>query len=772
MSMPILSRNTLLRFRSASAVLNTVRKRQYNFASRQYVACFGDLPPVDTDKLRKDALKYLDSFDPKLWYDKPIVTHLQGHSLASGDKDAKSITTTDAFQKENGLQILSSPKVVDRVIQHIQTYQAPDKDLRKVVRSIESEILFNESAAMLIGNQAKDFGKQDGVTEIEESHMANTVERRLNDKLFEDETKGMLHIDRSPALVGCVSNFTNFLDLCRKTLRNLELGIPVVVLSRSNTVQHTFRWFMMLQEYMQKHGLDAGMVTYVSCDIEQQRRIMSECNGSPLYFTGARPVAKAIKDILPNTFSSTGGPNTMVATHLTGPVNEAVIMSAAIENSGQCTALRHLVTPNCTDGVLEDIFSRENLQVVDQASDSLRVEGFSAQLKGWAETFGKEVPETHTQHSEKAPVAYRISAYTPKTTESNAHVSTQSLPYGIDEHWRRCFVDVTTTADVETLSSEAFVNDLCRWLVTEQPITLSVNAPDSIEREKGWPLAMRLFEKTAQVVYSIGDTEKSPALSCQARPQEAEVFGEFPPRSVLSTYTKFPVIVPSSTPGYMTTYTHLHLLNEAAKAKEFEACKAVRSLWSCVKNKVDTDSQTHVHGYLAMLSDYIYDATQSGPHKGYGARTALWGLQRPPINGQMTEIRIPTSDVDTCTQALPYILPFYMTNAREQVRVSMTSGDDEGKNFAKELEKACPGLQIVCEAQTDFDMRVQTVNPWNALVIGRDTGTGSLLLNDQYPLVDKFVSVLMPLGHIKSTRSDDTEFLEAFSRSHKWLRAQ
>jgi hypothetical protein len=57
-----------------------------------------------------------------------------------------------------------------------------------------------------------------GVTEIEESLEANPVEHAMVDSLLRDESRGVLALRREPALVGAVSNFTNFLDLCRKTL--------------------------------------------------------------------------------------------------------------------------------------------------------------------------------------------------------------------------------------------------------------------------------------------------------------------------------------------------------------------------------------------------------------------------------------------------------------------------------------------------------------------------------------------------------------------------
>ena len=55
---------------------------------------------------------------------------------------------------------------------------------------------------------------------------------------------------------------------------------------------------------MQKEGVDTSLVSYVSCSIEEQRKIMSQMSQSPLYLTGSREVAAAIKELMPYTFAS------------------------------------------------------------------------------------------------------------------------------------------------------------------------------------------------------------------------------------------------------------------------------------------------------------------------------------------------------------------------------------------------------------------------------------------------------------------------------------
>jgi hypothetical protein len=152
-----------------------------------------------------------------------------------------------------------------------------------------------------------DFQKQDGVTEIEESIMANTVERCLNDLLLKDESAGKLVVNRLPIYVSTVSNFTNFLDLSRKVLRMLECGIPIVILGRTQVAQHSFRWSKLLVSLCKDEGIDPSMVTFASCSLDDIKSIIRSCRVGNLYATCSRQLAAEIKASYPKTIASTGG---------------------------------------------------------------------------------------------------------------------------------------------------------------------------------------------------------------------------------------------------------------------------------------------------------------------------------------------------------------------------------------------------------------------------------------------------------------------------------
>ena len=86
----------------------------------------------------------------------------------------------------------------------------------------------------------------------------------------------------------------------------------------------------------------------------------------------------------------------------------------------------------------------------------------------------------------------------------------------------RDFPTTTTTTTLQDFGSDEQVSELAGWLVRNQPISLAMN---TVGGDFGY--ARKLFEQTGQVVYTVGQ-EGNPALTCQARPQEGEIFGEFP----------------------------------------------------------------------------------------------------------------------------------------------------------------------------------------------------------------------------------------------------
>mmetsp|Transcript_48019 Transcript_48019/g.126806 ORF Transcript_48019/g.126806 Transcript_48019/m.126806 type:complete len:728 (-) Transcript_48019:9-2192(-) len=713
----------------------------YNFATAGYHGAMKATPGIDVEALRAEALKRIDAFSPKLWYDEPVETLLRGEPLrADGDQ---SVETVDAFGKVNGRQVVAVAASVDKVIAHVRSYKAPQADNREACRAVEDLFFGNTPlAADLVANQALDFHKQDGLTEIEESVQALRVERQLNDALFEDEKAGKVSIGRQPAFVGCVSNFTNFLDLCRKILRNMELGVPVVVLSRSNTTQHMFRYMVPLLGLLRERGVDLGLCTYLSCSIEEQRRVLQAAAGSPMYFTGSREVASKIKEVMPRLMASTGGPNTMVVGPglFTPEVAEAARMSSLIEHKGQCTAMRHLVLPKATDEDIRRVYSSFSSST---AAESLRGKQFSSLLKPLRTPLAAGYAPLPGQDAARPLVALRTQ---------------DRPPAAIDEMWREAYLDVTAPPEL----SAPFMAELAAWLNREQPISLALNCEMAAARQ--------LFENTALVVYTVGSPSSgSPALTCQARPQDGECFGEFPARRDLEAVTSFPVIIPSSTPGYNSGYPAEFL---ARHGKEpLEAWGLPKEL-AQVKTLLRRIKAPEAKGFARLLMEYLLDAAgEANPRRGCGQRTSLFGLQRPPLAGGTCCLRLekpegvsnaPHAGDGLFDEAAAYILPFLATNAKEQLVLSL----DPFLAFPAFPMLSQQGLKVVRESREAF--AASEAGYWNVITLPR--APAARAATPDHPLAAHFISRILPMGHVKSTLPDHQGFLDAFAASPKWLR--
>merc|ERR1719411_2394185 len=133
-----------------------------------------------------------------------------------------------------------------------------------------------------------------------------------------------------------------------------------------------FRWFQLLNKLAGEHGLDNNMLTYLCAGRADKTKVMTAFPNSPFYTTCSREVAESFKQTSPHLMASTGGPNTMVSDTMTPSITQAAAWSTMIENSGQCTAMRTLVTnDNLDKSDIENLFSSEFLPI-DTASDAMK----------------------------------------------------------------------------------------------------------------------------------------------------------------------------------------------------------------------------------------------------------------------------------------------------------------------------------------------------------------------------------------------------------------
>ena len=291
-----------------------------------------------------------------------------------------------------------------------------------------------------------------------------------------------------------------------------------------------YRWTKILVDLMEKHGVDPGLVTYAAFSLEDQQRIFKASPEGALYITCNREIAALVKSMHGNVMSSTGGPNTLVAPQMTQEISDAIQLSCMIENSGQCTA-RHAYVGGATDEDMVSMF--DAAPTISSPQDALENGAFAGVFDD-THPAPFDLAEGYSTHPSHSNIAYRVSSQLPEDD--------------IEEHWRQTYVDMTAVNKDDFLQSDDDLNALSGWLVRNQPISLAMNTVND-----DMTYARKLFERTGQVVYTVGH-EGNVALTCQARPQEGEVFGEFPVRKDLGKYTRYPVVVPSPTPAYNCHY--------------------------------------------------------------------------------------------------------------------------------------------------------------------------------------------------------------------------
>ena len=203
--------------------------------------------------------------------------------------------------------------------------------------------------------------------------------------------------------------------------------------------------------------------------------MMAACPEGALYLTSSREVAAAARAGHGNVMASTGGPNTLVAPAMTEEISDAIKLSAMIENSGQCTALRHAVVPGATMEDLDAMFT--DAPIISTPQDALRNGAFAGVFDG-KHRGPFESLDGYKFAGESGNIAYKVSAEMPGDD--------------LNEQWRQTYVDMTSFKG--EFGSASMVKGLGEWLVKHQPISLAMNTTGG---DLSW--ARSLFEQTGQV---------------------------------------------------------------------------------------------------------------------------------------------------------------------------------------------------------------------------------------------------------------------------------
>jgi hypothetical protein len=267
------------------------------------------------------------------------------------------------------------------------------------------------------------------------------------------------------------------------------------------------------------------------------------------------------------------------------------------------------------------------------------------------------------------------------------------------------------------------LNSLCRWLLDSQPQYLFLNVVSSRESTQ---ILERLFSSTLVSGISLG-------YSLAAATQQ---YGEILPGH-LKIYGLTPVVVPYSLAYYCSNYDTNYISdNQFIKQPEFAHVLAnpyCRTLLS-------ETSQVKIRNYMALVAAYLLDLVEINPKRGSGpSLDVFWGIQKLPYGyKRILRMGVPTlpDEVRFDMFAL-YYLPFYMTDAHEQVIISL-----HPSNF--ELMKVLDSVHLEYKVQYNEEYLALEKDPTIL-----DTVKPAHHFDFRYPLVDQFIATLHPFGHVK-----------------------
>ena len=180
------------------------------------------------------------------------------------------------------------------------------------------------------------------------------------------------------------------------------------------------------------------------------------------------------------------------------------------------------------------------------------------------------------------------------------------------------------------------------------------------------------------------------------------------------------------------------------------------SISRSTKALLEEVSDGAVLGFSLVLIEYLRNVARMNPKPGLGSsRTALWGLQRPPIGS--TTVVLCSKDTSWDSIAPLYVI-FHATSARDQIELVIDPSNTDLVDICQRHKLRHTVKEI--DETNDFACREDVFNVVRGNVV-KPMKT--------YPMAGNYVSLFLPLGHIKSTKPNDEEFLLRAKLSDKWI---
>lgn len=676
----------------------------------------------EMDALREEVLVRLPVREKSVqdeWNQDPVRTLFFGKPIAH--ENDKMNNTFDGDGNINGKCRQSSENIIKIVQSHCRNYMPPysTDEHRNKIRKIEEEMIdFTSSANILtdfICHKIIDEKIQYPEILLEDilsTKVVSSIEKSMNDSLRESEGRGRVVINRNVAVIGNFSPLPRSTKFSNMFFRFLECGIPVVIVcSEQKKIQSIFRWIQTLLRLMTKEKIDLGLLTFVCCNETDEKSFMRTCSPFFSLLLDSRPQTVDLFQSFHNIIG--------VSSHV----------SSILFNGAEINPCNYSHEPfNESIGCVLVILCEEKGSELFKNVSGLYKDFFNAH---------------------KRPEGSYVFLSFDDAIELNAK-SILSL-CSFERSSLEIIIHMSSSLD----NVNNFLDSVCPWIIKMQPQYINLNL--GVE-QVAYNYLESLFLRTN--VPGISLNRENYQFYYKGYPELGEIIGVNPPQHFHKPH-HYPLFLPIPMSVYCANYALAYLKDHHFMENPSFAMTIDNEYYKTLLAEI---SMNHFRNYLTLVAHYLNESLEINPKQGVGQASVLWGIQGIPA-GMHIILRMESQCLacDICSNnsfdtLASYILPFMMTSAHDRYVISI---HPENERLAKVLDLLHIKYEVHDECQFEDQLRkdriFSVVRPINHLSFN-------------FPLIHQFVSILFPIGHIKSSTTMDKRIFQNLHKNEKWLK--